>query len=115
NGGRVNVGGDLSVGDTTSAIADLQNGLTISGKGSTLHFGGTADIGALLSVAEGGAVHGRQLQVGAGDPGGNAARVAVDGAGSLLNVAEIYVGSVGNGSLTVSNRASVGQAAGGSV
>ncbi|MPR64854.1 autotransporter domain-containing protein [Ochrobactrum intermedium] len=115
NGGRVNVGGDLSVGDTASAIAGLQNGLTISGKGSTLHFGGIADIGALLSVTDGGAVHGRQLLVGAGDPGSNAAQITVDGAGSLLNVAEIDVGSVGNGSLTVSNGASVGQAAAGSV
>jgi len=115
NGGRVNVGGDLSVGDTASAIAGLQNGLTVSGKGSTLHFGGTADIGALLSVTDGGAVHGRQLHVGAGDPGSNAAQITVDGAGSLLNVAEIDVGSVGNGSLTVSNGASVGQAAAGSV
>jgi autotransporter-associated beta strand protein len=115
NGGRVNVGGDLSVGSTASVIAGSQNALTVSGKGSTLHFGGTADIGALLSVADGGAVQGGQLQIGAGDPGSDTAHVTVDGAGSLLNVAEIDVGSVGNGSLTVSNGASVGLAAGGSV
>lgn len=115
NGGRVNVGGDVVVGDTPSVIAGPENSLTVSGAGSSLHVGGAVNIGDLLSITEGGVAHGSQVMLGTGDPGSNTARVLVDGAGSLLNIAEVNVGYVGNGTLTVSNGARIGLAAGGSV
>ncbi|GLU27526.1 autotransporter-associated beta strand repeat-containing protein [Brucella sp. NBRC 12950] len=110
DGGRVTVNGDLSVGSTAAIIAGSQNALAVSGQDAVLHVNGSANIGSRLSISDGGAVFGKNMQIGAGNPGGDIATLLVDGVGSVLDVAHINVGSIGDGSLTVSNGATIGHA-----
>jgi T5SS/PEP-CTERM-associated repeat protein/autotransporter-associated beta strand protein len=115
-GGHVNVTEDVSIGTAAGSTGTV----SVSGTGTVFSntIGGQSGVmlvgqrgtGA-LNVAAGGVVN--SLQVYVAGASGSTGSVTVDGAGSVLNVngvSELFVGTSGNGTLTVSNGGRVNSA-----
>ncbi|WP_448091823.1 autotransporter outer membrane beta-barrel domain-containing protein [Pseudomonas lini] len=106
NGGEVNTGGMLQVGN----VAGVTGTINVDGSGSTLTAGSTIIVGdsgtGIVAVSNGGAVSGLTTILGNSSTGVGA--VTVDGSGSTwAATGALVVGQSGKGTLTITNGADV--------
>ena len=111
--GTTDTAGTLAIAGsvTTGGLYAWVGALSVTG--ATGHLSATSylEVGTSLAVTagaivDGGGVSSAELTVGSGGSSGNAT-VTVDGAGSQINIASIYLGNGFAGSLTVQNGATV--------
>ncbi len=112
--GTLNITGGATVSDTSGTVGNQTSStgtVTVNGVGSTWTNSGSLDIGffgvGTLDITGGGMVSSAST-ITIGNWAGSTGTVTVDGVGSALaNTGEIYVGNIGDGTLTITDGAAV--------